>query len=124
MNNEDGLKKLLEQGASATLHNLTPEEIKEVEIEKAIAIVEDGKTHWDKVAEKMNGEYADRFIKEMDALPGREFIRVYTKMIEYFRPKIVRVEGKPIEEQDNVIRIEIHNLNQSEETIDVEHKEE
>ena len=121
--NEEKLKALLEQGAANTLQNLTPEEAKEVEIEKAIAIVENGKNQWDIVAGKMNGEYADRFMKEMDALPGREFIRVYTKMIEYFKPKIVRVENKPVEEEDNVIRIEIFNSN-TEETIDVEHKEE
>jgi len=121
------LKELLEEAARA---GLSPEEAwiapeiqvevqREEQISKAIEIVEN-KGAWNKLQERMEGDFSERFMKEMDALPAREFVRVYMKMLEYFKPKIVRVEKDEVEEEDNVIRIEIHN---SAPTIDIEHED-
>lgn len=126
---DDKIKNLFIEAASESIPITKNQEevFRETQILKAESIVEENKNKWDLVSEKMTGEYAERFIQEMDALSGREFIRVYTKMIEYFKPKVIRVEAKEKEEEDNVIRIEIHNSVQQkkqEDTIDIEHNEE
>ena len=127
---DDKIKKLFIEAASESIPITKNQEevFRETQILKAELIVEENKNKWDLVSEKMTGEYAERFMQEMDALSGREFIRVYTKMIEYFKPKVIRVEAKEREEEDNIIRIEIHNSvpqkKQEDDTIDIEHKEE
>jgi hypothetical protein len=128
MDKED-LKSLFRQAAMvsganvpAPAHLVAPPEV----LEKATEIAEDNMTDkWEKVKEAMEGRFAERFINEMDGLSGREFIRVYGKMIEYFKPKIVRIEGDKEQREENVIRIEIHHSNpQIEQTIDIETEEE
>ena len=127
---DDKIKKLFIEAASESIPITKNQEevFRETQILKAELIVEENKNKWDLVSEKMTGEYAERFMQEMDALSGREFIRVYTKMIEYFKPKVIRVEAKEREEEDNIIRIEIHNSvpqkKQEDDTIDIEHNEE
>ena len=126
---DDKIKNLFIEAASESIPITKNQEevFRETQILKAELIVEENKNKWDLVSEKMTGEYAERFMSEMEALSGREFIRVYTKMIEYFKPKVTRVEAKDKEEEDNVIRIEIHNSvpqKKQEDTIDIEHNEE
>lgn len=128
---DDKIKNLFIEAASESIPTTKNQEevFRETQILKAELIVEENKNKWDLVSEKMTGEYAERFMMEMEALSGREFIRVYTKMIEYFKPKVTRVEAKDKEEEDNVIRIEIHNSapikkQGEEDTIDIEHNEE
>ena len=126
---DDKIKNLFIEAASESIPITKNQEevFRETQILKAELIVEENKNKWDLVSEKMTGEYAERFMQEMDALSGREFMRVYTKMIEYFKPKVIRVEAKEKEEEDNVIRIEIHNSvpqKKQEDTIDIEHNEE
>lgn len=127
---DDKIKNLFIEAASESIPITKNQEevFRETQILKAELIVEENKNKWDLVSEKMTGEYAERFMQEMDALSGREFIRVYTKMIEYFKPKVIRVEAKEREEEDNIIRIEIHNSvpqkKQEDDTIDIEHNEE
>ena len=127
---DDKIKNLFIEAASESIPITKNQEevFRETQILTAELIVEENKNKWDLVREKMTGEYAERFMQEMDTLSGREFIRVYTKMIEYFKPKVIRVEAKEREEEDNIIRIEIHNSvpqkKQEDDTIDIEHKEE
>ena len=127
---DDKIKNLFIEAASESIPITKNQEevFRETQILKAELIVEENKNKWDLVSEKMTGEYAERFMQEMDALSGREFIRVYTKMIENFKPKVIRVEAKEREEEDNIIRIEIHNSvpqkKQEDDTIDIEHNEE
>ena len=127
---DDKIKNLFIEAASESIPITKNQEevFRETQILKAELIVEENKNKWDLVSEKMTGEYAERFMQEMDALSGREFIRVYTKMIEYFKPKVIRVEAKEREEEDNIIRIEIHNSvpqkKQEDDIIDIEHNEE
>lgn len=93
-------------------------------VARAIQVMDDDKQDkWEKVTEALNGEFADRFIDEMRGLSGREFVRIYTKMLEYVRPKIIRVESKPLEEQDNVLRIEVYNSVQEQKIIDITQEE-
>lgn len=94
-------------------------------MEKAIEVTESNlENKWERVKEAMEGEFADRFLKEMRDLPGRDFIRIYSKMLEYVKPKIVRVEGEKEKETENVIRIEIHNSLPQQDVIDVTYKDE
>ncbi len=123
----DKLKELLEQAAREGLTIEEAQNVPEISQElfleeqraKALEIVE-SKDSWARLQAKMEGDFSERFIVEMDALPAREFVRVYMKMLEYFKPKIVRVEKDEVEEDDNIIRIEIHN---SAPIIDIEHEE-
>jgi len=124
-NNKPNLQTLLREAAN--IKELSENPTREEILEKAEAITEinmDNK--WNKVKETMEGPFADRFLKAMDALPDKEFIRVYGKMIEYFKPKIVRVEGSKEKEEDNVLRIEVYNSTKpaiEEKTIDITHEE-
>lgn len=133
---EEGIKKLFREAASipgintpievTSLSTVEEEEKNLPNLEKMTEIVESNlRDKWPELKEAMEGRFADRFMKEMDMLSGREFIRVYMKMIEYFKPKIVRIEGEKDKEDDNVIKIEIHHSNpQQEETIDITAEEE
>ena len=119
------LQSLLREAAN--IKQLSENPTKEEIMEKAEALVEynmDNK--WDKVKEMMEGPFADRFLTEMESLSGREFIRVYGKMIEFFKPKIVRVEGAKEAQEDNVLRIEVYNSTKpaiEDKTIDITHEE-
>jgi hypothetical protein len=121
---KDDLQSLLRQ--AARIPGVEPKpEIPEEVLEKAVEVTESNmENKWEKIREAMEGPFAERFLKEMDGLSGREFIRVYGKMIEYFKPKIIRVEGERKEEEENVIRIEIHNSQPQQEVIDITHSEE
>ena len=70
-----------------------------------------------------NGEIYERI-----SIPTETPEITVPKMIEYFKPKVIRVEAKEREEEDNIIRIEIHNSvpqkKQEDDTIDIEHNEE
>ena len=85
-----------------------PDENRTLE-EKVLDFTESGVTKWDILANKMNGDFSERFVREMDMLSGREFVRTYLKMLEYFKPKIVRIEKKDEEEKDTVIRVQVFN---------------
>jgi len=121
---KDDLQSLLRQ--AARIPGVEPKpEIPEEVLEKAVEVTEyNMENKWDKIREAMEGPFAERFLREMEGLSGREFIRVYGKMIEYFKPKIIRVEGERKEEEENVIRIEIHNSQPQQQVIDITHEEE
>ena len=124
MDNGD-LQSLLRQAAMVPGVNVPRIPISEELEEKLVEVTESNlEDKWSKIKDAMEGPFAERFLREMEALSGREFIRVYTKMLEYFKPKIVRVEGEKQEEKDNVIRIEIFNSKPTEEVIDITHEEE
>jgi hypothetical protein len=123
--NEDKLKALFKQAAETTSNDT--EKIHEAEIlssnnypafsekdsrtleEKVLDFTESGLTKWDLIEARMNGDFSERFMKEMEQLSGREFVRTYLKMLEYFRPKVIRIESKPKEEEDTVIRVQVFN---------------
>jgi hypothetical protein len=125
VSNEDKLKALFKQAAETTSNDT--EKIHEAEIlsgnnypafsekdsrtleEKVLDFTESGLTKWDLIEARMNGDFSERFMKEMEQLSGREFVRTYLKMLEYFRPKVIRIESKPKEEEDTVIRVQVFN---------------
>lgn len=108
--NKPDLQSLLREAAAIPGVNVPAQQNKEDVLAKAEEITEYNlEDKWARVKSVMEGEFADRFVDEMNALSGREFIRVYSKMIEYFKPKIVRVETQQAKEEDRILRIEIHS---------------
>lgn len=104
------LKALLEEAAKIPGVNV-PIAAEEKPLEEKIVEITQYNLEdkWEIVKAAMEGEFADRFLHEMRALSGREFVRVYLKMLEYIKPKIVRVETEDKDEEDNIVRIEIFN---------------
>lgn len=53
----------------------------------------------------VDNEHAERFNNLLHTLPDREFVRVYLKVLEYFKPKIVRELGGEKNGGDTTINI-------------------
>lgn len=63
---------------------------------------------WKDLKEAIDNEHAERFNKVLNELPDREFVRVYLKSLEFFKPKIIRQEGGKGQIKDNTINIQIN----------------
>ena len=74
----------------------------------------DKKDQWEKLKEMIDGQLTEKFTTELIALPPREYIRVYLKLIEFFKPKITRQISDGNNEVDNEIHIHVHNTNKEE----------
>ena len=62
---------------------------------------------WDNLASYVNGDGAERLMKELKAMPGKDYVRNYLKLLEHFKPKLVRSETTPLEEVDRTINVQI-----------------
>mgnify|MGYP000896806737 FL=1 len=62
----------------------------------------------------IDGQLTEKFTTELIALPPREYIRVYLKLIEFFKPKITRQISDGNNEVDNEIHIHVHDTNKEE----------
>ena len=69
------------------------------------------KKNWDELATAMKGRHAKRFNEVLDMLPPKEFVRVYLKALEFFKPKIVRQEGEVDKSVKQMLKIEINRGN-------------
>lgn len=96
-----------------------------------------GTTQWDILKNMIDGDLTERFVKELKAMPGKDFVRNYLKLIEHFKPKLTRADEGDIEKPDLNITIETMIINsagepeviditelQGDETIAGENKEE
>ena len=66
------------------------------------------KANWEALKDAMEGAYADRFMQILDDLAvskPKEFIRVYLKALEHFKPKLIRTDGRNLEDRDKKIEI-------------------
>ena len=52
-------------------------------------------------------EHAERFNNILHTLPDREFVRVYLKTLEFFKPKVIRQIGDGSTKKDTNITITI-----------------
>lgn len=117
------LKSLLQEAARIPAMEEWKQQLEKEETPEETAQIAEytGGNKWEDIKAAMEGEFAERFLTEMKVLSGREFVRVYLKMLEYVKPKIVRVQNDPTEEEDNVIRIEVYNSSTpAEEVQDIE----
>ena len=53
----------------------------------------------------MDEEHAERFNRILSTLPDREFVRVYLKTLEFFKPKITRTEGDFEDKKNTTINV-------------------
>jgi hypothetical protein len=53
----------------------------------------------------MDEEHAERFNKILSILPDREFVRVYLKTLEFFKPKVIRQMGDQERGDDTTINV-------------------
>ena len=129
--NDDDIKTLfVETSQKAVAESLIKKPIiedKDELIEKVVEIVEEGDNEWDLLAKDMSGKFAKRIRDEMESLSGREFIRNYLKLVEYFKPKMTRQEEVDTSEEDNKLIIEVrHSKHNYEDNtiIDIPHEQE
>lgn len=83
------------------------EEAVVVKTQQELALEATNADDWDKLKSALTGRYAKKFMTLMDTLPDREFMRLYPKMLEYVKPKVVRQESRGDEETQRGIRISI-----------------
>jgi hypothetical protein len=53
-----------------------------------------GTDGWQKLAEYINKEGAEKYIETVHAIKGKDFLTAYTSLAEYFKPKLARQEVK------------------------------
>jgi hypothetical protein len=49
---------------------------------------------WDLLKETITTELTDKFMTEMNKLDGQQYINAYLNVLEFFRPRLSRVESK------------------------------
>lgn len=76
---------------------------------------------WDDLAKYMNGAGAQRMIAELHSMSSKDFTRNYLKILEHFKPKLVRSDSSPDEETDRTINIKLTQMTSDGEirTIDI-----
>lgn len=60
---------------------------------------------WDNLSEFVTGAGATRLLKELKAMPSKDYVRNYLKLLEHFKPKLVRSQISPGDEEDRVIQV-------------------
>lgn len=81
--------------------------IVEEQLNRALAVTEEGDKNWEALTIAMKGRYAKKFMTVLDDMPDREFVRNYLKALEYFQPKITRQEPGIGDVADKIIQIQI-----------------
>lgn len=64
------------------------------------------RTTWAAVGKGLNNEHAQRFNEVLKRLPDREFVRVYLKTMEFFKPKVIRESND--NKKDNKLIVTVH----------------
>jgi hypothetical protein len=129
--NDEKIKDLFIEASEESLRSLIKpskkEDKKDDLIEKAVSVVQEGDSEWNLLAKDMDGRFAKRMRDELENLSGREFIRNYLKLAEYFKPKMTRQEEAVIEDEDNKLIIEVRHSSHNYEDntiIDIPHESE
>jgi len=73
---------------------------------------------WDSLKNDVVGSHSERFNAILDSLTDKEFVKVYLNILEYFKPKVTRVESVTNPTKNTTINITINRGNK-EKTIDV-----
>ena len=60
---------------------------------------------WDNLSEFVTGAGATRLLAELKAMPSKDYVRNYLKLLEHFKPKLVRSQISPGDEEDRVIQV-------------------
>lgn len=116
---EDAAKEQLEKSKKIkeiVIEDEIVENNKNELLEQAKFITAPIEDQWSKLESDLKGKHMKRFNEALGSLPDREFVRVYLKLMEYVKPKLVR--DKKIEggENNNYININIVTGGTDEET--------
>ena len=60
---------------------------------------------WDNLSEFVTGAGATRLLTELKAMSSKDYVRNYLKLLEHFKPKLVRSQISPGDEEDRVIQV-------------------
>lgn len=75
--------------------------------------LEEGETQWDLLKKMIDGSLTEKFIGIIGDMPDRDFVRNYLKLLEHFKPKLIRGEDDNAVKEDTVIHIQAVILNQA-----------
>lgn len=89
-----------------------------IEIERRL---KEGEKDWDVLRRLMEGGFTDRFIRALNGMGDKDFVRNYLKLLEHFKPKLVRASLGETDKPDTVINIQtvIMNDDGTKEIIDI-----
>lgn len=105
---KDHIKKATKLIEDEAVELYETEEVLDQSIETATTLtINNVGIHWSKLKEDLEGVHAERFNKELTALSGREFVRLYLKALEFSKPKVTRVEAKVSDAEIPIMRITI-----------------
>lgn len=74
--------------------------------------LEEGETQWDLLRRMIDGSMTERFLRAIDGMSDKEFVRNYLKLLEHFKPKITRTEPGEDDKRDNTINVQIVMLDE------------
>ena len=75
--------------------------------------IAEGETQWDLLKRMIDGSMTEKFIGIIDNMPDRDFVRNYLKLLEHFKPKLVRGEEDSTGREDTTINIQAVILNKA-----------
>lgn len=97
--------------------NIYDKENKEILLNKIKERVEKGDSQWDVLSSMITGGFTERFMKAMVEMSDKDFVRNYIKIIEHFKPKLIRSEGGKSDLPDTTINIQTMVINEKGEKV-------
>jgi hypothetical protein len=79
-----------------------------IEIQRRL---EKGETQWDKLKGLMENGLTERFMRVISEMPDKDFVRNYLKLLEHFKPKLVRASEGEVDKPDTIINIQTIIMN-------------
>lgn len=79
-----------------------------IEIQRRL---EKGETQWDKLKGLMENGLTERFMRVLSEMPDKDFARNYLKLLEHFKPKLVRASEGEVDKPDTIITIQTIVMN-------------
>lgn len=112
--NNPNVSEMVKAAMSIQKQIVEQQPIKATLEDKALTVIE-AKSQWEQLKEDLDGKHLERFNKALAALPDREYVRVFLKMLEFTKPKLARVAAPGDGNQDNTININILSINDNKE---------
>ncbi len=110
-NKDDIFKKAAEDSLKNGLSKVEEEQIleqAEIATQEALALAQTSEgDKWDNLTKYINNDGADRLLKELQSMPSKDYVRNYLKLLEYFKPKLVRSDINPDDDIDRTITVEL-----------------
>lgn len=108
---QEAMKSSIEENAAPILTEESKVNLIKAIEERSIAMQKEGTTQWDILQKMIEGDFTERFINELQAMPGKDFVKNYLKMLEHFKPKLTRQDKGEAERPDLTINIQTMIIN-------------